>query len=317
MEFPPAHLPEDMKIVTIASYVSECVFHVPRFMQAGETLAACYEDGLGGKGFNMSIAAARCGAEVSPILKLGADARGDQALAFLKDNGIDLHHVTRTRSAPSGIGVILLDPSGQNQIAIDPGANALLDSADVRAAAATIESAKVVLAQLESSLAAILEAFRIARAAGVTTILNPAPAPEQALPAELLALTDILSPNETEASALSGLPDTDDWAKIAASLAAQGPRTVILTLGARGAGVWRENQASLFPAASVRVTDTAGAGDAFHGALAARLAAGDTLPDATRFAVAYASLKVTRAGTARAMPHADEMISKPDMSPAL
>jgi ribokinase len=295
-----------MKVVTIASFISECVFRVPRFMEPGETLAGRYHDGLGGKGFNMTVAAARCGATVSPILKLGSDARGDQALAFLKEAGADLRHVTRSNTAPSGIGVILLDPSGQNRIAIDPGANSNLSAADVRAAAATIGEATVVLAQLETSIDAILEAFRIARAAGVITILNPAPAAESPLPDELLALTDILTPNETEADALVGRVPEVDWRATAVRIAAMGPASVIMTLGANGVGAWHHGTSHAIGAPVVAVTDTAGAGDAFNGALAARLASGESLHDACRFAVAYASLKVTRAGTSTAMPTADE-----------
>jgi ribokinase len=295
-----------MKVVTIASFVSECVFRVPRFMHAGETLAGRYHDGLGGKGFNMTVAAARCGAAVSPILKLGNDARGNQALAFLKETGADLRHVSRSNTAPSGIGVILLDPSGQNRIAIDPGANSHLSADDVRAAAATIGAAAVVLAQLETSIDAILEAFRIARAAGVATILNPAPAPESPLPDELLALTDILTPNETEAAALVGGLPGEDWRATAARIAALGPPSVIITLGANGVGVWHHGTSHAIAAPVVAVTDTAGAGDAFNGALAARLASGEPLHESCRFAVAYASLEVTRAGTSTAMPTADE-----------
>lgn len=295
-----------MNVVTIASFVSECVFRIPHFMDAGETLVGRYHDGLGGKGFNMTVAAARCGVTVSPILKLGNDARGDQALAFLKDTHADLRHVTRSDTAPSGIGVILLDPSGQNRIAIDPGANSHLSTDDVRAAAATIREAAVVLAQLETSSEAILEAFRIARAAGVTTILNPAPAPESPLPDELLALTDILTPNEPEAAALVGSVPGEDWRATAARIAALGPPSVIITLGANGVGVWHHGTSHAIAAPVVTVADTAGAGDAFNGALAARLASGDALLHAARFAMAYASLKVTRAGTSTAMPTADE-----------
>lgn len=289
-------------VVIVASYVSELIFHVDHLMQPGETLAGKFSEGLGGKGFNMCIAARRCGVEVHPILKLGRDAYAEKARSFLLNEGIAIDHVSHTDDA-SGIGVILLGADGQNSIAVDPAANAMLGRAEMQAAATLIHSAKVVLAQLETPPAAALAAFQIARAAGVTTILNPAPAPANPLSAELLALTDILTPNESEAATLTGEISTGDWQQTAHQLRALGPKSIIITLGSRGVGLLHGDQATLIPAPAVEAVDTSGAGDAFNGALVARLAHGDDLESACRHAVRYASVQVTRQGTAIAMPN--------------
>ncbi len=296
-----------MKVVLVASYVSELIFRVGHLMRPGETLPGRFSEGLGGKGFNMAIAARRCGAEVHPLLKLGNDAYSARPLAFLTAEGIGTELVTSAQDLPSGIGVILIADDGQNCISIDPGANAALGAAEIHAAAGAIRSAKVVLAQLETPPAAALEAFRIARAVGVTTILNPAPAPASPLPMELLELTDIITPNESEAAALTGRETADDWQDLARDLHALGPATVIITRGSNGIGLFHRGEFLVIPSLEVEAIDTSGAGDAFNGALAARLSQGNALEDACRFSVRYASLQVTRRGTAIAMPLAAEL----------
>ncbi len=296
-----------MNVVIVASYVSELVFRVPRLMGPGETLSGSFCEGLGGKGFNMSIAARRCGANVVPVLKLGNDAFAGKALQQLATEGISTRHVTRTEGVPSGIGMILIADDGQNSIAIDPGANAALGPHEILAAAGEFAPGGIVLAQLETPVAAACEAFTQARRAGAFTILNPAPAPPAALPAELLALTDLITPNESEAAALTQRNESDDWLEMARDLQTLGPASVAITLGARGVGLLHGGVATLIPAPTVKVADTSGAGDAFNGALAAALAAGLPLEEACRFAVRYASVQVTRPGTSAAMPFANEI----------
>lgn len=296
-----------MKVVVIASYVEEIIFDLPRLMLPGETLAGRFRDGRGGKGFNMTIAARRCGADVVPVMKLGSDAYSAKPLAALRAESITDSRVSTCPDRPSGIGVILVGADGRNAIAIDPGANALLNRHDVISASKDITAADVVLAQLEVPFEPVIEAFRLARAAGAVTILNPAPAPAVPIPSELLALTDIITPNESEAAAITGTGPVDDWELAARLLHAAGPRSVVVTLGARGVGLLADGTCSLIPAPSVSAVDTAGAGDAFNGALSARLAAGDPLKDACHFAVRYAAVQVTRPGTSRAMPFASEV----------
>lgn len=295
------------RVVIIASYVSEEIFRVARLMNPGETLSGKYQQGLGGKGFNMTIAANRCGAEVIPIMKLGGDPYSAKPLAYLANEGVDTRHVTACPDLPTGIGVILIGDDGQNCIAVDSGANTALGIAEITAAADVIRSANVVLAQLETPVEAALAAFRLARQAGAITILNPAPAPTSPLPAELLELTDILTPNESEAASLTGFDHCGDWQETARRLHLLGPASVVITLARRGVGYSHLGRSLLIPAPEVHAIDTSGAGDAFNGALAARLAEGDDLPEACHFATQYASLQVTRHGTAVAMPFASEL----------
>jgi ribokinase len=300
------------KVVVIASYVSELIFRVDHLMHPGETLTGKFEDGLGGKGFNMTIAASRCGAQVNPILKLGSDDHASRPLAFLTTNKIDTRHATICPDLPTGIGVILIGGDGQNCIAVDSGANAALGHKEIHEARDLIRSARVVLAQLETPPQAALAAFRLARETGVITVLNPAPAPQSPLPNELLELTDILTPNESEAAALTGISSADDWQESARQLHLLGPACVAITLGKRGVGFSYQGQSELIEAHEVAAIDTSGAGDAFNGALAARIAHGDDFLSAARYATRYASLQVTRRGTATAMPHASEL---PDPNP--
>lgn len=296
-----------MKVVVIASYVEEIIFDLPRLMLPGETLAGKFRDGLGGKGFNMTIAARRCGADVVPVMKLGSDGFAARALAALRAEGICGGRASTCPDQPSGIGVILVGADGRNAIAIDPGANASLNNHDIISAADDITSADVVLAQLEVPFEPVIAAFRLARASGAVTILNPAPAPAIPIPGELLELTDIITPNESESAAITGTGPTDDWSVAAEFLHSRGPRSVVVTLGARGAGLLVDGACSLIPSPLVAAVDTSGAGDAFNGALAARLAAGDSVKDACHFAVRYAAVQVTRPGTSRAMPLASEL----------
>ena len=295
------------RVVIIASYVSELIFRVGHLMKPGETLPGKFQQGHGGKGFNMTVASSRCGADVIPVMKLGGDPYAAKPLAYLADEGVDIRHVTSRPDLPSGIGVILIGDDGQNCIAVDAGANAALGLAEITAAADLIRSARVVLAQLETPVEAALAAFRLARQAGAITILNPAPAPASPLPAELLELTDILTPNESEAASLTGCDHCGDWQETARRLHLLGPATVVITLGGRGVGYSHQGRCLLIAAPEVEAIDTSGAGDSFNGAMAARLALGDDLPEACRFATRYASLQVTRRGTAVAMPFASEL----------
>ena len=296
-------------VTVVGSYNTDLVFRAPRLPAPGETvLGRGLRSGPGGKGANQAIAAARLGARVALLGTIGEDAFGDAALALFRREGIDTRWLQRSATEPTGAAAILLDETGQNAIVVAPGANAALTTARVQAAAPLLRGSRVVVAQLETPLEAVQEALAIARAAGVTTLLNPAPA--QPLPAPLLSLADLLTPNESEAALLAGRPVRDPAGAEAAAraLQARGAATVIVTLGDQGALLVPPGAPALHvPAPAVPVVDSTGAGDAFSGALAAALAEGLALPAAVRLAVRAGAFSVGRAGAADSMPTRAEL----------
>lgn len=296
-------------VAVLASYVTELIFEVAHLPRPGETVGGQFTVGHGGKGLNMAVAAQRCGAATFPVMKTGEDEHGRTAQRMILEEGMSGQGVFITTTRPSGAGVVLLDASGQNSIALDAGANSLLTPDEVASLRPHLATCRVFLAQLESPVATILEFFRIAREVGAITILNPAPAPSGPLSAELLRLTDCLTPNQTEAAVLSGGDPLDEasWRTIAKMLRKNGVTQVAMTLGAEGAFISSDTGEHWVKAPQVNAVDTTGAGDAFNGALAAQLAAGVTLCAAVEFAVRYAALKVTRRGTALAMPTLAEL----------
>lgn len=267
------------RLIVLASYMQDISLSVPRPPLAGETLSATsLTTSPGGKGSNQAVQAARCGAEVAVLACLGQDSSGDEAVRVWQAEGIDVHGVRRTRAAPTGTAVIQVEPSGENRIIIASGANLHLTLDDI-AAAPDFAGAALVVSQLETPLETVLAAFRRARAAGVATLLNTAPAPES-LPDELWALTDYIVSNRVEGGQLTGLPEGTPLPDIARTLRGKVARAAILTAGADGAlAVDDQHQLLTSPACPAEVIDTTGAGDAFIGALAAGLAHGLTLAD--------------------------------------
>lgn len=302
---------EQNKVTVLASYITELIFRVPRLMKVGETIEGSFETGYGGKGFNMAIASSRAGAPVQVILKVGRDNYGDTAVSMLKENDVSIKHVFRSEESPSGAGVILLLPEGDNAIAIDSGANATLTSQEIELCAPAIKASKIVLTPLEMPVEAILKAFSIASKYNVTTILNPAPAPTKGIPPALIQSTDILTPNETEAETLTGIVlDSDKKIEEAAGrLLNMGFRAVVITLGKRGAYYCQGSEKGFLAAPKVKTVDTTGAGDAFNGGMATALSRGKSFRDSVAFGIKAASLKVTRRGTAKAMPTLAEIQS--------
>jgi ribokinase len=290
------------RLCVVGSANIDLTFRTPRLPKAGETLSGqSFQQGFGGKGANQAVMAARLGARVSLVAKVGNDPFGEQTLSHYRRLGIDTTYIGFDDQRSSGVAAIVVDDEARNCILAVYGANQGLTAADVRKAAPVIETSDAVICQLEVPIEASLEAFRIARKAGVRTILNPAPA--AALPDELLQLTELCVPNEPEIELLTGKSahSLDQVAAAAGVLRERGPRVVIVTLGDRGVFVNADGTLHQ-PAPHVRALDSSGAGDAFIGALAAFLEEGQSLRKAVYQAVAAASLSVTRPGTQGSFP---------------
>lgn len=294
------------RILVIGSSNTDMVIRVPALPRPGETvLGGEFTINGGGKGANQALAAARAGGAVTFLGRVGEDDFGRRALADLSAAGIDTSPCLVDSASPSGVAQILVDERGENCIAVAPGANARLGPGDLDAAAAHFHPGNLVLLQLETPLATVEAALARARAAGCRTVLNPAPA--QPLPAPLLALVDLLTPNESEAEQLTGIAVSDDASAAAAAdaLHRQGVATVLLTRGARGvflsiAGSGGEQRA--FPAFEVTAVDSTAAGDVFNGCLVAALSEGVALREAIPFAQAGAALSVQQPGAQGSVP---------------
>lgn len=299
-------------VLVLGSFVADVAFRASRLPAWGETLMGSgFALGPGGKGSNQAVAAARAGAKVQIICKLGEDAFGKLARDTWAEAGIDAS-LTRDCGMATGAAAILIDEvRGENAIIVVPGACFTVTPDEVDTMADAIGGAGVFLTQLEMPIATVERGLQIARGAGVPTILNPAPA--QPLPDSLLALADFLIPNESEAALLTGLPvESVSQAELAAqSLLDRGARNVIVTLGERGALVCAgDGTATLVPVFSAGpVVETTGAGDAFCGGFAAALQEGLPMLEAARFGCATAGISVTRRGTAPSMPRRHEIDS--------
>ncbi|MHC4539457.1 MAG: ribokinase [Planctomycetota bacterium] len=291
------------KIVVVGSSNMDLVVTSARIPAVGETILG--EDFIvtpGGKGANQAVAAAKLGADVYFVAKLGRDVFAEQSLNNFRKEGVGTEYVLQTEEAPSGVALIMVDRSGDNVIVVAPGANRRLSPQDVEKARPVIVSSGAVVAQLEVPLETVESAARLANSAGVPFILDPAPA--QKLSPELLRMVDVLTPNETEAAILTGTEVTsEDTAGAAArELSECGVKAVIVTMGAKGLLAATGERAEFVPAVKVDAVDTTAAGDAFTGALAAGLAQGKALSDAALFANYAAALSVTKMGAQSSMP---------------
>jgi ribokinase len=292
-------------VCVLGSFMKDLVASAERRPLPGETLHGTgFAEFLGGKGVNQAIAAARMGARTAIVGMIGDDRYGEEFLELLKTDGVDTDWVLRHPELGTGVGLPLVLPDGSNSIIIVSRANSAITPADVEAASSVLTSGAVLSVQLELPVDASLAALQLASAAGVTTILTPAPAGP--VDASLAAFVDILVPNEVEAAALTGL-DCDDSQvpTIAHRLADEWDlRGCVITLGSRGAFVL-DRLAGVelrVPAHSVATVDTVGAGDAFCGSLAASLATGAALADAVRLANAAGALSTTMNGAATSCP---------------
>jgi ribokinase len=293
-----------VKICVVGAANLDLISYVPRLPRLGETLhGQSFQIGYGGKGANQAVMAAKLGAEVTMICKLGRDVFGEGALENFAGHGIDTEHVSFTDGAFTGVAPIAVDPEGRNSIIIVTGANDLLSVADLERARGAIARAGVVVTQLEIPVEPTLAAMRIAREEGVRTIFNPAPARER-LPEELYGLSDVICPNEPETELLTGMPAGEEAAR---ELLRRGAGAVVLTLGERGCLVVDGAEVALLPAPEVRAVDTTGAGDAFVGSLAVFFAAGRPLVEAAGRANAVAALSVQGRGTQTSFPERSDL----------
>jgi ribokinase len=298
------------RITVVGSYATGLTLKVKRLPSTGETvLASDYRVDYGGKGSNQAVGCARLGVESVFVAKIGEDAFGEMALRLYREEGIDIAFVLLTAEHHTGVGFILVEAgTGNNCIALDPGANEFLSAGDVTQCDSAFKDAAVVLTQLEIPVAAAEAALARGRTHGAITILNPAPV--RPLPAAVLELVDVLTPNQTEAKVLTGRsPDAAvEPEEVARELIGAGVRKVVMTLGEKGALVVTTSSSKHIPATRMCAVDTTGAGDAFNAGLATALACGKSLESAVSFAVVTGGLAVTKEGVIPSLPRRTEVV---------
>ncbi|MFN7161999.1 MAG: ribokinase [Fimbriimonadales bacterium] len=292
-----------VRIVVVGSANTDLVVAAPSIPAPGETvLGGDLQVIPGGKGANQAVAAARLGAEVRFIGRVGNDDFGRQTLANLQREGIDTRYVFVSDDAPSGVALITVSAQGENSIVVAPGANMRLTANDIARAADAFAHADAVMAQLEIPLPAVQAAAQHARQYGAQFILNPAPARE--LPHALYAQTDYLIPNEVEGQQLTGESSPE---RVLTALQARGCRTPILTLGAKGVAYRAQGALRVVPAYPVQAVDATAAGDAFVAGFTVALCEGRTLEQSIDFGQRAAALTVTRWGAQNALPSRQEL----------
>ncbi|MEX0516646.1 ribokinase [Raoultella planticola] len=296
------------KLVVLGSINADHILNLESFPTPGETVTGHhYQVAFGGKGANQAVAAGRSGADIAFIACTGDDDIGERVRRQLQSDGIDVAPVRAVKDQSTGVALIFVNAEGENVIGIHAGANAALSVEQVEAEKARIAGAQALLMQLESPLESVLAAAKIAHQHQTTVVLNPAPARE--LSDELLALVDIITPNETEAEKLTGIrvENDDDAANAARVLHDKGIGIVMITLGSRGVWVSHEGQGRQVPGFKVQAIDTIAAGDTFNGAFVTALLEGIALDEAIRFAHAAAAIAVTRKGAQPSVPWREEI----------
>ena len=297
------------RITIVGSLNMDLVIRSPRIPQPGETIIGSdFQTVPGGKGANQAVAAARQGGQVTMVGRVGEDTFADALLENLASAEIDATFVHRDKQAASGVALIVVDDHGENIIVVASGANMRMTEKDVEAAEAAIADSDVLLLQLEVPLPVVKRAAQIAQSHSVTVVLNPAPARE--LPPDLLASVDVLVPNESEAALLTGLPvgSQSELEKAASKILNLGVRSVVITLGKRGAFLASADYKSkIYEAFSIQPVDTTAAGDAFVAGLVVNYAAGKTLPDAIRWGNAAGAVAASRFGAQTSLPKRNEV----------
>ena len=296
------------KLAVLGSINADHILNLAHFPRPGETvIGKQYHIAFGGKGANQAVAAGRAGADIAFIACVGADDIGERIRQQLQQDRIDTAPVETVADESTGVAMIFVNGEGENNIGIYSGANAALTPTRVAQHQQVIADADALLMQLESPLESVLAAAKIARAQQTQVILNPAPA--TALSDELLALIDIITPNETEAEILTGIAvkSDEDAARAAAALHAKGIATVLITLGRRGVWLSEQGNGVRIPGFSVQAIDTIAAGDTFNGAFITARLEGVAMHDAVRFAHAAAAIAVTRPGAQPSVPWRTEI----------
>lgn len=297
------------RVAIVGSTNMDMVVNAERIPVPGETiLANNFFMNPGGKGANQAVTVARLGAEALFITKVGNDVFGKQSFQLFNQEGIDTRFMFSDPALPSGVALITVDKNGENSIVVSQGANnALLPGDFTEAVLKELESCKIILMQFEIPMETILFVAQFAASKNIRVIINPAPV--QTIPPELLSYAYIITPNETEASWLSGIEikDTDDAKKSAKTIMDMGASMVIITLGAEGALVCEGNNMTLVPSVKVKAVDITAAGDVFNGALVA-LSKGMSIPDATKFACRAAAISVTKEGAQSSIPYHKDLV---------
>jgi ribokinase len=297
------------QIVVVGSTNTDMVVKAARIPAPGETiLGGRFLMNPGGKGANQAVAAARLGAEVVFIAKVGDDLFGREAKALFAKENICTDYVLTDPSEPSGVALIMVDAKGENCIAVASGANGTLMPEDIEGLEGVIAQSDMLLMQLETPLETVRYAADVAVNLGVPVILNPAPACE--LPSDLYDCLEVITPNESEAELLTNIKVTDEASAEAAArvLCDKGVLNVVITMGAKGAYVFDGEDGVMVPAFKVEAVDTTAAGDVFNGALAVALTEELELEEAVRFASKAASISVTRMGAQASAPRREELV---------
>ncbi|WP_338559476.1 ribokinase [Erwinia sp. E_sp_B01_3] len=295
------------KLAVLGSINADHILNLASFPRPGETvIGRQYQIAFGGKGANQAVAAGRSGAAISFIACVGEDDIGERIRQQLAEDKIDIAAIDVVPGESTGVALIFVNGEGENSIAIHAGANAALTPALVEKHKQTIAEADALLMQLESPLDSVLAAAKIAREHQTKVILNPAPA--MPLSAELLALVDMITPNETEAEALTGvhIDSDEDAARAAGILHDKGIGSVLITLGSRGVWLSEQGQGQRIAGFKVKAVDTIAAGDTFNGALITALLEEKPVAEAVRFAHAAAAIAVTRSGAQPSVPWRSE-----------
>lgn len=301
-------------LVVLGSINADHILNLESFPAPGETVTGNqYQVAFGGKGANQAVAAGRSGANIAFIACTGDDDTGERVRKQLASDNINVAPVSVVAGESTGVALIFVNAEGENVIGIHAGANAAMTTERVEAQRAIIAGAEALLMQLESPVESVLAAAKIAHENHTTVVLNPAPA--RVLSDELLALVDIITPNETEAEKLTGIgvENDDDAARAARALHDKGIGTVIITLGSRGVWASVNGEGRRVPGFKVKAIDTIAAGDTFNGALVTALLEGKRMDDAIRFAHAAAAIAVTRKGAQPSVPwrkEIDEFLSQ-------